>query len=322
MNEEKALTIDEVLNNIQKWQENDKSITLVTHEGIFHADDVFSTAFLMKVFNVGRVSRTSDVSTVIPEFDKEAIFNTDMNGKSAIVYDIGRGRFDHHQKDAATRPDGYKYCSFGLLWDEFGKKYISDLYGYEHADEIWKKMDKYFIKPIDLHDNGYELNPLSMIMKRFCPTWEEPQYMKSGFQDAVNVAKMIIDREVAYWHANIVGESIVNDAIDTALAGGRNWIILDKYIPYGVIVNHREDAESIQFAIYPSTYNTLEVCVGTVEIPGEYGSFRKGIAEDLRGLSREELIEHDWTFVHPSGFLGAALTVDAAIRMIEYSTEH
>ena len=36
---------------------------------------------------------------------------------TGIVFDIGRGEFDHHQKDSRIRENGVPYAAFGLLWD-------------------------------------------------------------------------------------------------------------------------------------------------------------------------------------------------------------
>ena len=54
-----------------------------THGSKFHSDDVFATAFL-KILN--------------PDIQIERGFEVpeDFDG---IVYDIGRGKFDHHQTD-------------------------------------------------------------------------------------------------------------------------------------------------------------------------------------------------------------------------------
>ena len=60
-----------------------------THDGMFHADDVFAAALLRMVFPGIKILRGSRV----PE------------NFEGIVYDIGMGEFDHHQKDARVRGD-------------------------------------------------------------------------------------------------------------------------------------------------------------------------------------------------------------------------
>ena len=82
----------------------------ITHNGTMHADEVFSTAFLSLYFGNFKVARVSEV----PE-------NISSN---TIVYDIGKGKFDHHQSDARIRDNGIKYSSLGLLFEEYGINYL------------------------------------------------------------------------------------------------------------------------------------------------------------------------------------------------------
>lgn len=76
-----------------------------THAGMFHADDVFATA-LIKMIN--------------PSIKICRVFNVPDNAEFA--YDIGGGKYDHHQQDAEVRENGVPYASFGLLWRELGKE--------------------------------------------------------------------------------------------------------------------------------------------------------------------------------------------------------
>ena len=79
-----------------------------THSGSMHADEVFATAFLELYFGDIKLLRTTNINP--------------SEHENILVYDIGRGRFDHHMVDAKTRDNGIKYCSFGLLWQEFLEK--------------------------------------------------------------------------------------------------------------------------------------------------------------------------------------------------------
>ena len=73
----------------------------VTHNGRFHADDVFSAA-LLKILNPEiHISR---VSTVPENFD-------------GIVFDLANGAFDHHNSNKKCRENGVPYASFGRLWN-------------------------------------------------------------------------------------------------------------------------------------------------------------------------------------------------------------
>ena len=80
-----------------------------THGGKFHADDVFSAALLLH-FNP---QLTIQRGNRVPE---------DFDG---IVFDIGRGEYDHHQKDSRIRENQVSYAAFGLLWEALGTEILS-----------------------------------------------------------------------------------------------------------------------------------------------------------------------------------------------------
>ena len=64
--------------------------TAFTHGGKFHADDVFSSALLLYFNPEITITRGNKV----PE---------DFEG---IIFDIGRGKYDHHQRDSRIRENG------------------------------------------------------------------------------------------------------------------------------------------------------------------------------------------------------------------------
>ena len=110
--------------------------TAFTHSGKFHADDVFSSALLLYLNPEIRIIRGNKV----PE---------DFDG---IVFDIGRGRYDHHQKDSRIRENGIPYAAFGLLWEELGVEIL--------GEELAQKFDESFVQPLDNNDNTGEKNPV------------------------------------------------------------------------------------------------------------------------------------------------------------------
>ena len=71
--------------------------TAFTHGGKFHADDVFSSALLLYFNPEITITRGNKV----PE---------DFEG---IIFDIGRGKYDHHQRDSRIRENGM--VSTGIL---------------------------------------------------------------------------------------------------------------------------------------------------------------------------------------------------------------
>ncbi len=93
--------------------DNLKDAKFVTHDSKFHADDVFSTIFLEKVFKNITLYRAKEINASLYP-DK-------------IIYDIGFGEFDHHQADSKVRENKVKYCSFGKLFEKYGKDYLKSL---------------------------------------------------------------------------------------------------------------------------------------------------------------------------------------------------
>lgn len=125
------------------------TIQVVTHDGIFHCDDVFATAILQLTFaNVvvkrGRIKPDEHWNDNI-----DVIF--DVGGK----YD-GDRFFDHHQGDLAARPvSGVPYSSAGLIWKHFGYWTLRTMNVPEKfIERIWEEIDKDYIQGIDAVDCG------------------------------------------------------------------------------------------------------------------------------------------------------------------------
>ena len=88
------------------------NITIATHNGNFHADDVFSIAALMNIFPSFNLIRTRKLELIA-----KADIVIDVGGE----YDADNGRFDHHQRNGAgQRENGIPYSSFGLVWQKYG----------------------------------------------------------------------------------------------------------------------------------------------------------------------------------------------------------
>ena len=117
------------------------SANTITHSGLFHADEVMSTVLLSKILPEIRLCRTFKV----PEDIREDV----------IVYDIGGGAFDHHQKGfSEARENGIKFSSFGLLWRKFGMDYLRGLSNVDDPESVFNLFDNSFVTGIDAVDNG------------------------------------------------------------------------------------------------------------------------------------------------------------------------
>ena len=114
----------------------------ITHSGKFHADEVMATVILEKIMPVNLL-RISKVPKTNPNI---------------IVFDIGGGKFDHHQENKnGERENGIPYASAGLIWKEFGleiiKKFAADTQNLDY-NRIFQNIDQKLIQGIDAIDNG------------------------------------------------------------------------------------------------------------------------------------------------------------------------
>ena len=122
-----------------------------THSGKFHADDVFSSALLLYLNPQITITRGNRVPE---EYD-------------GIVFDIGRGRYDHHQRDSRVRENGVLYAAFGLLWEELGSGIL--------GETLAQRFDEEFVQPLDKNDNTGEKNELASLIGNFNPVWDETE---------------------------------------------------------------------------------------------------------------------------------------------------
>ena len=288
--------------------------SFITHSGTMHTDDIFSTAFLDLYYKNIKVFRT----TTIPK---------DID-KNVIIYDIGRGKFDHHQEDAKKRENGITYCSFGLLWQEFGRDFLEKR-NVENIEEVFQAFDKDLIEAIDADDNGvfpkieaqYKVKTLSEIFKLFNPGYKSGQDEKEQFIKAVKVAKMIIEEELL----SIIGKVIAKQQVLKCLEKKENHTLyLDEYMPYEQTILQEETAKDIFFVVYPS--NRGGYGIKTVPISSEDHNKRLDFPEEWAGLENEELEQKSGIkglkFCHLTRFLATTDTLETAKIAIEKALEN
>lgn len=258
-----------------------------THGGVFHADDVFATAFLMLLNPKIEITRGFQV----PEnFD-------------GIVYDIGFGEFDHHQRNRKVRENGVPYAAFGLLWEAFGTEILEK--------EDAEKFDREFIQPLDYSDNTGEANTLALIIADFNPTWKKKETnVNASFWQAVDMAKQILDNRFSQILADREADKIVRKEMEKA---DGKILILKQALPWKKAVL----GSDIIYIIYPSPRG----CYNIQAVPEEEGDLVKAFSEKWRGKTAAELEKitgvKGFQFCHMSGFLCAADTLEAAIKIAE-----
>ncbi len=262
-----------VVNNINE-------ANCITHSGTMHADEVFATAFLDLYLGDVRVFRTNKVDGV---------------SNDILVYDIGRGKFDHHQLDALKRENGITYSSIGLLWKEYGRDFLKK-YGYSNIEEVFNGVDKDLIEGIDADDNGffpkidanYKVKTISNIIKIFNPSFDSGENEAEQFIKAVNLAKMIFEEEVIYINGKVISDKKVTEIINNSDIN-KGYLYLDEYAPFEDAIFNHPEGEKILFVAYPS--NRGGYAIKTVGKNSNDRTSRKLFPEEWAGLQGTELEE-------------------------------
>lgn len=299
---------------------------LVTHSGVFHADDVYSTAFLYlciissknppltkaMIKNISNYIKTrmdknqcllcdntiNHFSSYIFPFILRTHKLDEYDANTTIIYDIGNGEFDHHQVDAKRRPDGTKYASFGLLFKEYGHLLIPD----ENARETF---DEWFVKAIDNADNGVSSNLISSAVSAFMPNWNESNSqinVNKSFMDAVSSAINILGRLILKTNANCEATEILEKSPVIETDGGK-ILILEKYLPFNTWAFNN----GFMAAVYPSNRGGYNCCVVSDPKGGNICRFPvewRGCTDSKKFEAMTEL--KTITFCHASGFMIAA----------------
>lgn len=297
-----------------KTTKNQEQATVVTHGGVFHADEVLATVILSKVLGDITVLRTFKVP--------ENLSN------DVIVYDIGFGKFDHHQKGGnGTRKNGVPYAAVGLIWKEYGHKLVEDTL-------VWELIDRDLIQGVDATDNGApkpeseSTGPVvrnmsfSNAISGFNPTWDSNEDSDEAFAKAVEFAEIVFENTLKNATAKAKAQKIVEEAIEKSQ---EHIMVLDRFVPWQEVIFSSENAKAseVLFVVFPSNrggYNWQ--CV-----PDVLGGFdqRKPVPSEWKGLSGEKLQKVTGittaTFCHPAGFLGSAETFKDAYALAKLAVE-
>ena len=251
--------------------------TAYTHGGVFHADDIFATAVL-KMVN--------------PAIEIKRVFKVPELADNEIAFDIGGGKFDHHQvTDIECHDDDARtpYAAFGLIWREYGHFLVSDM--------GFKTIERDLVIPIDAADNGVGFNPMTAYIKNLNPSWDETA--GDQFNEAVDFAGKILNKFIEKTRSvDRAWDLIVNAMNANQELYNLGILKLDKYVPWKDLC--MENGTTARFSIYPSLrggYNVESIDSAQYPLPEEW------LAELPEGM----------TFCHRNRFIAAIETEEKAI---------
>jgi uncharacterized UPF0160 family protein len=253
-----------------------------THDGRFHADEIFALAVLNLVYPDLEIVRNRD---------ENVYKNADIIVDVGHVYDPENLIFDHHQRNfTLKRESGIPYASFGLVWKQYGESLCRSSKTSEYIDSV-------ISQAIDADDNGIDiygtkiegvgLHTLSDIIESFVPRHvDDDDKVQIGFDRALNFATAYMKRQI----------KLAKEFFEVALPNIRNAIkmaedprilIFKKFDKTWLNFIARE-SEAAQFVIFPTHRKTwairsvpkrgqkFEYCK---LLPAEWGGRQKDFAE-------------------------------------------
>ncbi|MFN3188445.1 MAG: MYG1 family protein [Candidatus Paceibacteria bacterium] len=251
--------------------------TVVTHNGSFHADDVFSIAAFQLLFGKDiNVVRTRD-----EEMIDQADYVVDVGG----VYDPANNRYDHHQNNAPVRENGIPYSGFGLVWKHYGEQICG-------SAAVALKIDEKLCQPIDLGDNGisiwelgkYDLPALEWdgIVKAWQADSNHKEDMDTQFFQVVEFVRSYLQRLVQKTHTKIEQKQKAITLYETSEF--KNILVSDEYLSRSLFVEYPE----VQVLLFPKT-DTNQWVATAVEEDSVGFATKVSFPAHWAGLRDEEL---------------------------------
>jgi uncharacterized UPF0160 family protein len=315
-----------------------KKVSIYTHNGAFHADDVFAVAALSLVFDGKiRVVRTRDEDLLA----KARGIVVDVGG----VYDPISNRFDHHQLGGAgARDNGIPYASFGLVWKTYGKKVCARVLGTRtkddsHFSSLITIIDNVLVSPIDADDNGFEISQrlksnkgefyprgyfMGSLVAGFVPTWKEEtsgrandRLLMRRFREAVSIAIRVLTNEIKKGAALLEAQRFVTHAYE--IASDKRIIVLDGSYPWrDTLAKYSEPL----YVVVPRI-GTRVWHVTAVRNPSDPNPFKnkKDLPLAWAGLRDKDLAHvagvPDAIFCHNKRFMAVARSKEGALALAQ-----
>lgn len=305
--------------------------TVVTHNGLFHADEAFGTAFLSLLLGSEKVRV---VRSRNPAQIEQADVALDVGG----IYDNGKFRYDHHQRDFLDVHEGtsIKLAACGLIWRHFGTCLITKLHpelDIEQVKTLWQSVDETICRPVDMQDNGQctfkvdgaeaQALTVSMMVAAFN---QQDIYSPAQDEAFMRVVEILKEYILNFLRSEANKLQLLKEAEEAVKAQlGSRVLVLDKFLPYREAVL-KANAEGGQFDLvtYPANGQWNIQTVPVDDSTENFYSQRVSLPQRLWGLtgpdaSKESLGGSALVFCHKTGFLAAvkADTAEAARKAAE-----
>ncbi len=283
-------------------------ITIATHNGGFHADDVFAVAAFQLLLGLDNISviRTRDEAVIA-----SADYVVDVGG----VYDHKQKRYDHHQNGAPMRENGIPYAGFGFMWRHYGAKISC-------SDEVAAAVDEKLCWPIDLIDNAipvwergqYDIAPFSWdgVLQTWRAEESRGEDMDEQFLEAADLARAYLKRKIQREQVKLEqkqkAQALYESSQEHAI------LVSDMYIPRSEFI----DKEDVNTVVFPRAGDMGAGWVAVaVQVSKDSFQTRVQFPEAWAGLRDQELAHvsdiEDAVFCHKDRYMFIAQTRESAI---------
>ena len=188
-----------------------KPVTVITHSGVFHADEIVGVALLEELVGKCQVIRTRHLPITL---------------ENSVVLDVGEGIFDHHGPCLAANGDfapGIPHCAASLIYETLVAMRILP-----EGDVL-----RSAITAVAAQDNGRPIpsgihHPFGCLAV-FNPAWDESrEAADKRFQEALATAKVVLDQLIRQQASSNKAASLIEglpaDRIVILPAAGLPWV--------------------------------------------------------------------------------------------------
>lgn len=273
-----------------------ETTTIVTHDGLFHLDELVAISLLILGTNCGPSHEGStsvwDEYSIIRTRDAEVLKN------ATFVVDVGMefngmDKFDHHQESCPKHSNGIPYAATGLVWEAVYKKIAEDFN--VDSTKLYKAMEG-FILAIDANDTGkaeadkreVKLPGLAEVVKSFNSLKDE------GFNLCLDFIFNYVSTLLANTVEKIKDEDLIQEAIEMSIDG---ILVLPKFC-----LGWKEAClnTDIKIALIDAGNGEWSITSALVEAGSQ--DCKCACPEHLR--ANKELGGNSVVFIHKTGFTG------------------
>ena len=285
-------------------------LTLVTHRGPFHADEVFAVA-LLKIY-------WPEAFKIMRSRDSAVIAAADIVVDVGREYDPARRRFDHHKNlpaEVGLRPNGIPYSSCGLVWQYLAQELKID-------PLIYQRFDRVVAQPIDASDSGFDLfearvpgvKPYSIgkVIDSFMPFTDDPVLFDQGFFKALDLAESLVRAELKLAELITSHEQELKTLYQAA--ADRRVVVSDHYLKIDRIT---EELPELLYIVEPSAQPGHWQVIAIRQKPDAY-TLRRPLPEAW--VASDSDVAHitgvpDAVFCHKNRFLAVAKSREGAMAL-------